>query len=179
MTIDIYGRIVPASDELYHFGIKGMHWGIRRFQPYPNGHTGGKYVGEQTRREAKGYQRELNNLDIGRAHLTNDNRRLKKQIAKGKSYHKNEFYLNEERLRKIKKQVDRVLKECTKKGYILSTRSKNRDVLFEHINKGRQLADTFVYGGIIPQLLLRPAYPKGGIEEGTRYKVRVNKKRRR
>lgn len=28
----------PArSDELYHHGIKGMHWGIRRFQPYPSG----------------------------------------------------------------------------------------------------------------------------------------------
>lgn len=44
MYIDIYGRM--RSDELYHHGIKGMHWGIRRFQPYPSGHTGGKYVGK-------------------------------------------------------------------------------------------------------------------------------------
>lgn len=36
----------PArSDELYHHGIKGMHWGIRRFQPYPAGATG-KFVGK-------------------------------------------------------------------------------------------------------------------------------------
>ena len=22
------------SDELMHYGVKGMHWGIRRYQPY-------------------------------------------------------------------------------------------------------------------------------------------------
>ena len=34
------------SYELYlsHHGIKGMHWGIRRFQPYPSG-ASGRYIG--------------------------------------------------------------------------------------------------------------------------------------
>lgn len=39
--------------ELYHYGILGMHWGIRRYQPYPKGYTGsGKEIG-QAKKAAK------------------------------------------------------------------------------------------------------------------------------
>lgn len=34
-------------NELKHYGILGMHWGIRRFQPYPKDYVGeGKYAGK-------------------------------------------------------------------------------------------------------------------------------------
>lgn len=40
-----------TEEELYHHGIKGMHWGIRRFQPYQPGAKvkGGKEVGLATK----------------------------------------------------------------------------------------------------------------------------------
>ena len=39
------------NDYLAHYGILGMHWGIRRFQPYPKGYSGdGKFTEKDNRK---------------------------------------------------------------------------------------------------------------------------------
>lgn len=35
------------QNELYHHGILGMHWGVRRYQPYPSDYKGnGREIGQ-------------------------------------------------------------------------------------------------------------------------------------
>lgn len=87
----MYNRWVssPYDLELYHHGIKGQRWGIRRFQQYPKGYTGdGKFIAvgrslnnnDKTRRD-KEYEKYLedraNYMPV--KDLSDEERKLKKK----------------------------------------------------------------------------------------------------
>lgn len=41
---------IAIGGELYHYGVKGMKWGIRRYQPYGQGYSKstGKFIGSKS-----------------------------------------------------------------------------------------------------------------------------------
>lgn len=77
----------PYPNELYHHGILGMHWGIRRYQPYRKGDKvkGGKEVGEArrkaTREEKRAYKDAKKNLYKSAYILSND-KRYEREVGK-------------------------------------------------------------------------------------------------
>lgn len=46
-------------NEIEHYGVIGMKWGVRRYQPYPNGHKKGVYLGDKVGHEPLKYKSPL------------------------------------------------------------------------------------------------------------------------
>ena len=73
--------------EIYHYGVIGMHWGIRRYQPYPKDYTGdGREYGE-----ARKVQRRLirqANLNAHGAVMGDRNKAYSQYLEKDPDFHK-------------------------------------------------------------------------------------------
>lgn len=107
-------RIVKPSNELYHYGVKGMHWGVRRYQNYDGTRigTGGSPVRDKTKQAGSSMRDTVAGGYGGRARGTV---RLAASVGSTKS-ESTKSNNNESGSEKKKSTAEKVFSPSIKKG---------------------------------------------------------------
>lgn len=114
---------LSSRHELYHHGIMGMHWGIRRYQPYRKGERvkGGKEVGEATKVEQRQDTNAKRSISSRILALTNKTERdWAKKVKADKKRQKEGFYDSE--TPEYKTEQERVMRGGISKEYDAATK---------------------------------------------------------
>lgn len=155
----MYYRIVPKSEELYHYGVMGMHWGVRRYQNYDGSRigTGSGPVYKGSSRRLAGVQRKFRSSvaggqggsATGTARLAanaNSNKKSIAEVLTGPEVKKGKGKENSSHLKEITKDVSdaaesagRVAEDLKKRDKRVQAETEQRQL--NQRQKAQQMSD--------------------------------------
>ena len=155
MTELDYCYVEPQDDELMHYGVKGMHWGIRRYQPYPDG-SSGRYIGKKDAKKIKKSMNTNSFLYSNAKYMREKSiKRANKYSEKGKEdkarKELSDAKFHKDTMKKAQSAISKSIKQLNKAGYSVSSKEKSSMM----IDKGRMILGQALLGPI-GQIILAP-----------------------